>query len=420
MQNTVSRWLTDEALTFSLRDPEVFDDAVDRMVEALPESLELLALGEPLHGGEEFLTLRNQLFCRLVEAHGYRAIAIESGLTRGQRVDDYVRWRSDESLESVLANGFDHGLGEVEANRTLLQWMRAYNEEALEEQRIGFHGFDLPTGTTRCQSPRDSLFFVLDYFDEVSEANPARRTRWDQLLGEYAPWEDPRAFLEPSVSPGDRPETQILRGQVEDLIAELERRRPELWDQDRVAYLTAYQHAVVGRALLNYHSALASQAGANALLGIRDALMADNLKNILEREEGKVLAFAHNSHLQSSFAQLPWYQWWPAGSHLRKLLGERYVSIAGALGWSMANELERPEKGSLEDALMELRSPAFLLVTPGMRALGEAGFPSRSGSERNRTYQPLTGQVLQDFEALIFLPTVSYTRGAEPLPENAT
>ncbi len=417
MTHILARWLEEEALTFSLRDSEVFIDAVDRMVEALPPDLRLLGLGEPLHGGEEFLILRNQLFQRLVEAHDFTAIALESGLTRGRKVDDFVRCRGAETLDTVLESGFDHGLGQLEANRELVEWMRRRNERLPEEQRAGFHGFDLPTGTTRCQSPRDSLFFALDYLEDSSPSEVrSRRARWDELLGSDEPWEDPSAFSHPERSPGATPQARELRHELEDLISEYEMRRPEFWDSDRVAYLQAYQHAVVARALFNYHAALARRAGANTLLGIRDALMADNLLNILAREKGKVLAFAHNSHLQTSYTSLPWYQWWPAGSHLRLLLGNSFVTIAGALGTSFANGLERPEKETVEAALMELRSPAFLLITRPVKTLAASGLPARSPGSRNLSYIPISKESLQDFQALIFLPTVSYSRGATPLP----
>jgi hypothetical protein len=45
-----------------------FDAAVDRMMTSLGDQVSILGFGEPLHGGEEFLTLRNRFFQRLVEA----------------------------------------------------------------------------------------------------------------------------------------------------------------------------------------------------------------------------------------------------------------------------------------------------------------------------------------------------------------
>ena len=50
----------------------------------------LLALGEPTHGEDTLLAVRNAVFRQLVEQAGYRTVAIESDCLRGLVVDDYV------------------------------------------------------------------------------------------------------------------------------------------------------------------------------------------------------------------------------------------------------------------------------------------------------------------------------------------
>ena len=87
---TLDDWIRDEAVLFSLESPETFDAAVDRVVASLGDPVELLGFGEALHGGEEILLLRNRLFERLVEKHGYSAIAVESSYPKGCLVDEYV------------------------------------------------------------------------------------------------------------------------------------------------------------------------------------------------------------------------------------------------------------------------------------------------------------------------------------------
>ena len=72
-------------------------------------------------------------------------------------------------------------------------------------------------------------------------------------------------------------------------------------------------------------------------LGIRDAIMADNLVYLVGREHGrgKVLCFAHNMHLKCGKAQ--WQLgpdlliWWPAGAHLHETFGPRYAVIGAAI-----------------------------------------------------------------------------------------
>jgi len=78
-----------------------------------------------------------------------------------------------------------------------------------------------------------------------------------------------------------------LRIETEDLISELCARRPELLAKsDKSRYLEATHYASVARQLLNYHAALAQNSGNRLvrLLGIRDALMADNLAYMVSSE----------------------------------------------------------------------------------------------------------------------------------------
>src|SRR5687768_9800168 len=88
---TLDDWIALEAIPFAVdAADEAFDVAVDRMMASLGSSIELLGLGEAMHGGEEILVLRNRLFRRLVEAHGFTAIAVESSFPRGTAADAYV------------------------------------------------------------------------------------------------------------------------------------------------------------------------------------------------------------------------------------------------------------------------------------------------------------------------------------------
>src|SRR3954466_9738914 len=87
---TLDDWARREAVPFDMKSEQSFDSAVDRMVAVMGESVELLGLGEPMHGAAEFLVLRNRLFRRLVEAHGFTAITIESSFPRARIVNEYV------------------------------------------------------------------------------------------------------------------------------------------------------------------------------------------------------------------------------------------------------------------------------------------------------------------------------------------
>jgi len=193
-------------------------------------------------------------------------------------------------------------------------------------------------------------------------------------------------------------------------------------------YLEAVQYASLARRLLNYHAALARASSDRLarLLGLRDAMMADNLAYLVSRERGRgnVLAFAHNSHLQRGKAQ--WQLgtdlliWWPVGAHLNAMFGSRYAVIGSAVGVSDANGIGQPEAGTLEARLTAVPGPARFIPThkgQGLPTSAIAALPTRSGSMKNPTYFALTSQSFTDFDWLAVLDSTAYNRGGPPLQQ---
>ncbi len=427
---TLDDWIAREATPFSVDSSETFNAAVDKVIASLGDSVELLGFGEALHGGEDILILRNRLFQRLVEAHGYSAIAIESSFPRARVVNEYIAGRGPASYEAVQDTGFSHGFGRLDANRELVEWMRRYNADPSHRVKLQFFGFDSPTEMTVSDSPRQVLYFVLDYLASIDSASgQEHRARIDPLLGPDSNWENPAAMMDPTQSVGLSPAATALRIETEDLISELHIRRPELVTQsDASRYLEAVQYTSVARQLLDYHAILARNSGDRMVrgLGLRDAMMADNLAYMVSRERGrgKVLAFAHNSHLQRGKAQ--WQlgndvlTWWPAGSHLNEMFGPCYAVIGSAVGVSDANGIGQPEAGTLEARLTAVPGPARFIPThkgQGLPTAAIAALPTRSGSMKNPTYFALTPQSFTDFDWLAVLDSTAYSRGGPPLQQ---
>lgn len=426
--DTLDEWIARDAIPFALDDPSSLNAAIDRIAASFGDAVELLGLGEGLHGGSDILTLRNRLFERLVDAHGFGAIAVESSFPRGYLVNEYIAGRGPASFEDVQNAGFSHGFGRLEANRALVAWMRDYNADPSHPLKLRFYGFDSPTEMVATDSPRRVLAFVLGYLAGLDgERGQDFRDRIEPLIGPDADWENPAAMMDPAQAVGGSEAARALRIETEELIAALRERRPEwIARSDRRRYLEAVHHAEVARQLLTYHAGLArpSQDRTARLLGLRDAMMADNLAYIAsqERERGKVLVFAHNSHLQ--YGQARWQlgpdllTWWPAGAHVGALMGERYAVIGTGVGVSEANGIGQPEAGTLEARLVAAPGPVRFIPTyrgQGLPADAIAALPTRSGSTRNTTYFPMTPHFVHDFDAWVVLDSTGYARGAPPL-----
>ena len=427
---TLDDWILHEAIPFSLDSSQTFNASIDKVMASLGDSLKLLGLGEALHGGEEILMLRNHLFQRLVEEHGFSAIAMESSFPRARLVNEYVAGRGPASYDALREAGFSHGFGRLEANRELVEWMRSYNAHATHRVKLQFYGFDSPTEMMFSDSPAQVLHFVLDYLASIDSASSEeQRLRIDQLLGLDSDWENPAAMMDPTKSVGLSPAATALRIETEDLIAQMQMRRPELAAKSNERlYLEAMQYATLARWLLNYHSALARKSKSCKRivqgLGLRDAMMADNLAYAVARERGrgKVLAFAHNRHLERKKAE--WQlgtdllTWWPAGAHLDEIFGPGYAVFGTAVGVSVANGIGESQAGTLEALLTAGLGPGRFIPTHkgrGLPASEIAALPARSASTLNSTYFALTPQSFTDFDALAVLDKTAYIRGGPEL-----
>jgi erythromycin esterase-like protein len=361
-----------------------------------------------------------------VEAHEFRAIALESSFPRGRSANEYVLGQGQggaAAIEEVLESGFSHGFGRMAANRELVEWMRAYNANAADAEKVHFYGFDSPTEMMYADSPRQMLEFVLDYLAAVDvESTRAHRERISGLIGDDAAWENQAAAMEPTKSFGLSPAATSLRIAVEDLVTELWVRRPEFMTAagaDR--YAEAAHYASAARQLLVYHAAMAGTSEKRLVecLGIRDAMMAENLTYIVSRERSRpstgsgqgsrVLAFAHNMHLQCGKAAWLWgpnlHTWWPAGSHLRRMMGSRYAVIGVSTAESEEIGLARAEARSLEGMLSGGPGAASLAPTHlgvGLPADQVATLSTRSASTK-MAYFPFSSQGVTDFDWLAVL-----------------
>jgi erythromycin esterase-like protein len=356
---------TVEGMTAAIRDAAHIVDAASVM-GLLPARPRLLALGEPTHGEDVLLNLRNDLFRQLVEREGYRTITIESDCLMGLLVDDYVT-SGTGTLDEVMERGFSHGWGEFPGNRELVRWMRAYNDGRPESERVRFAGFDGPLEITAAASPRQALTALHDYLSARVDAGllPCTAQTLDRLLGADGRWTNPAAMMDPSQSVGQTPEARQLRLLADDLVILLDTQAPHLVavssreDRDRSRL---YGRTAAG--LLRYHFWMADTSSSRIarLLSARASMMAANLLAIAER--GPALVHAHNGHLQrdkSSMQMAGRQVWWSAGAIVSAQLGEAYAFLATAIGTIRHRGVETPPPDTIEGRLYALPEDRYVV-----------------------------------------------------------
>ncbi|BBJ47101.1 erythromycin esterase [Streptomyces antimycoticus] len=383
--------------------------AVMRLLPARPR---LLALGEPTHGEDTLLDLRNELFRQLVEQEGYRTIAIESDCMRGLVVDDYIT-SGTGTLDEVMERGFSHGWGTSAANRELVRWMRAHNDGRPASERLRFAGFDGPLEITGAASPRQALTALHGYLAGRVDAEllPCTGETLDRLLGADDRWTNPAAMRDPSQSVGRSAGARELRLLADDLVALLDTQTPHLLaassrdDRDRARL---YGRTATG--LLRYHHWMADTSPARMtwLVSLRDQMMAHNLLALAER--GPALVHAHNGHLQRAKSTMRMggmpLAWWSAGALVSAQLGAAYAFVATSLGTIRHQGVDTPPPDTVEGLLYALPEDRCVIDAPRLAtALGER-LPAHRVSPWFG-YSPLDPAHLADIDGIVFVKDVA-------------
>ncbi|MEV7074696.1 erythromycin esterase family protein [Streptomyces sp. NPDC093990] len=378
----------------------------------LPARPRVLALGEPTHGADTLLELRNELFRQLVEQEGFRTIAIESDCLAGLMVDDYVT-SGTGTLDEVMEHGFSHGWGAFAANRALVRWMRVHNDGRPPSERVRFVGLDGPLEITAAAGPRKALTALHGYLAAHIDASllPCTARTLDRLLGADDRWTEPAAMTDPTRSVGRSAEADRLRLLADELVTQLDVQAPHLltatprddWDRARL-----YGRTATG--LLRYHHAMAdaSPARMTRLCALRDSMMAHNLLAVAAR--GPVLVSAHNSHLQREKSSMRMWEgpveWWSAGALAGARLGEAYAFVATALGTIRHQGVDTPPQDTVEGLLYDLPGDPSL-IDPRRLATALGDTPPAPRVSPWFGYAPLDPVQLPGVDGLVFVKDVT-------------
>ncbi|MEU0091049.1 erythromycin esterase family protein [Kribbella sp. NPDC006257] len=366
----------------------------ERVLELISGRPRVVGVGEPTHGEDELLEMRNGLFRQLVEEAGYRTIALESDCLMGLLVDDYVA-SGNGSLDEVMERGISHGWGAYEGNRELVRWMRAYNDGREAADQVRFAGFDGPLETAAGASPRQALMALHHYLDAAQV--PWTSDRLEELLGPDEQWTNPDAMMDPSKSVGRTAEAKELRLIADDLAALLDAQTPELmmsqyeWDRAQLFARTA-------TGLLRYHFWMADTSPSRFtwLLRIRDSMMAANLLAL----RTPTLVYAHNAHLQRDKSSMRFadqsLEWWSAGAIVSAQLGDQYAFVATALGTIHHQGVGAPEPDTIEGILYTQPEDQYV-VDPKLIDATKPRVSPWFG------YAPLDPAHLNNYDAIIFI-----------------
>jgi erythromycin esterase len=366
---------------------------------AVTRGARVVAFGEPFHGGHEPLAFRNQLIRVAVTQLGFSAVALETDLTTSKRLYDHVLERSTEG-DAVLRESFSYGFGSLPENIELIEWLRSYNAAQPSFRKVHFYGVDL-AGQFLPYAYR-SVEAVLNVLDE---SDPELRAQYQDVLAGL------RSDKYPALTIGER---NAITAKIHDLIAVVKRGRTSLSARTSVddfdwvlqqAFNAAQDDAFLRALPADFNRDLLRTSPENihpsdrwqVVQDMREVAIADNVRWVEQRERsrGRVLFFAHNSHVQTDVFALgspgrpiawPVPRWRPAGSFLRSAYGRDLVVIGTFFGRGLRFEPGEapaaPDPAGTDGLLASLSVPRFIMnlheLPPGpLREWFETAAPTR-------------------------------------------
>ncbi len=391
-------------------------------------------VGEASHGTHEFYRERARITRRLIDEHGFTAVAVEADWPDAYRVNRYVMGLSADPDADTALSDFRRFPAWMWRNRDVMQfveWMRARNDaHSTPATKARFYGLDL-------YSLRASIEAVIEYLDRIDPVE-ARRARerygcFDHIGAEGQAYGYALAYQ------GAIP----CENEVVAQLVELRNRsdaylRRDGWvAEDELFY--AEQNARVVRDAEEYYQQMYRAEVSS--WNLRDRHMAatlDALVEHLDRRLGhtKVVVWEHNSHVGDARAtSMSARGELNVGQLARQRYGREcllagfstydgWVTAASDWGDAPQRKHVRPAlPGSYEALLHEVAASRFWLATDdgavrdalrGPRLERAIGVIYRPETERQSHY--FDARLADQFDAVIHLDR---TRALEPLERTA-
>ncbi|HUW97551.1 MAG TPA: erythromycin esterase family protein [Acidiferrobacter sp.] len=249
-------------------------------------------LGEATHGTKDFYRMRAAITRRLIAEQGFGAVAIEGDWPDVWRVNRYVQGDGDDAAESALSDfaRFPRWMWRNQEMLEFIVWLRSHNAALPPARRTGVYGLDL-------YSLYRSADAVIRYLEETDPDQAAIARNTYAVLDHVR---DPQTYgleaafgLRPSGRAGAVAQLVQLRKDASDRVL-----RAGLAAADE-RFFAERNAAVVVNAEAYYRGMFGQRTNT---WNLRDAHMLDTLLalshyRIQRSGEGRVVVWAHNSHL---------------------------------------------------------------------------------------------------------------------------
>ena len=270
-----------------LRDVSHLDDLIHSAGDK-----KLVLLGESTHGTSEYYTWRAEISKRLIKEKQFSFIAVEGDWATIYRLNAYVKGlpESGNSAREIMRsfNRWPVWMWANTETEELVEWLRDYNKDLPENQKIGFYGMDV-------YGQWDALFDLLEYAENnLPDLYPLLKPRLECFL-QYGTdeWQYARAVR------AGRSSCEDVLIEVVNLLADLD---VTVKENDPKGFFRAKQNALVVKNAEDFFR-LAVQGGADSW-NSRVSHMNKTVNRLLGYygPETKGIVWAHNTHIGDSYA----------------------------------------------------------------------------------------------------------------------
>lgn len=309
--------------------------------ESNPEGLEALALivgnatlvclGESRHDIHEQHLIKHKMLRFMVEELGYRSFILEASFPYGQTINTYLKDGTGDLSENISSMPAWF-IWDTEEMSALIKWMRAYNLNHENQEKLQFYGIDIVAPNLAI----DQVFKYLELYDKnLLLELQALELRRDLYVDDF--WPSTRD----NFSTLDRIESKTLQNNYRLLYNAIVNHKLELEYASSV-----FEYQKIQQLCYNTLQACKMFTAETILeMGLtRDRAMANNVQWVLDQNpERKHVLWAHNVHIaKTKFKMTGEDQSIEGmGKILSDQLGEKMISVGAAFNKGYYNHQDR-------------------------------------------------------------------------------
>jgi erythromycin esterase len=380
----------------------------------------VIGAGEATHSSKEFDQLRHQIFQLLVEELDYRIFAWEAPFGETLEINNYVvdgEGTAEEALSSVSSPNC-----KTEEVLDLIRWIREYNKQVSDKQKVRFYGFDMQNDTACFRKLREIMEEVDSDFVRANEDTLEFIEQGKMMFAEI-----------------EEEKESELRDFTKDFQSQVESKQDKYLEIISEREYGLLKQLVV---ILEQCRKFCLAVNENADYGIdswafRDKCMAENISWMMNFEdEENVVVWAHNAHVKKGGKPED-----PESNALGYYLQQKYRDNYYAIGFDFGTgafkhlNMEKPQsdwngeesfkevhENTLAKELSEIQEPFFLDFSGTSINILEEWINQKHRIHSVGTYFHLDNVedhydnicLSEGFDGLIFVPKVTASKPLRP------